>query len=40
MSEEDVKVARREIDDFIVSKCFMAQGTVKVCQVLQAGKIL
>jgi hypothetical protein len=35
---EDVKVSRREINGFIDSKCFMAQGTVKICQVLQGGK--
>jgi hypothetical protein len=40
MSEEDAKVARIEIYDFIASKCFVSQGTVKICQVLQAGKIL
>jgi hypothetical protein len=40
MSEEDAKVARIEIYGFIASKCFMAQETTKICQVLQAGKIL
>jgi hypothetical protein len=39
-SNEDVKVTRREINGFIAPKYFMAQGTAKICQVLQAGKIL
>jgi hypothetical protein len=35
---EDVKVARREINGFIASKCLWQKG--KVYQVLQAEKIL
>jgi hypothetical protein len=37
---EDVNIARKERNGFIASKCFMAQRTVKISQVLQAGKIL
>jgi hypothetical protein len=40
MSEENVKVAWIEIYSSIASKCFMAQGTAKIHQVLQEGKIL
>jgi hypothetical protein len=40
MSEEEVNISRREINGFIVSKRFMAQGTAKISQVLRAGKIL
>jgi hypothetical protein len=29
MSEEEVKFASREINGFIASKCFMAQGTAR-----------
>jgi hypothetical protein len=36
MSEEDVKVASCYTNGFIASKCLMAQGTEKICQVLQA----
>jgi hypothetical protein len=38
--EEDIKLESKEINGFIVSKCFMAQETVKICQELQAGEIL
>jgi hypothetical protein len=31
MSKED-----RKINGFVASKCFMAEGTVKISQVLQA----
>jgi hypothetical protein len=40
LSEEHVKVATCQLNGFIASKCSMAQGTVKICRVLQAGKIL
>jgi hypothetical protein len=39
MPEEDMKVASREIDGFNAPICFMAQGTAKICQMVQAGKI-
>jgi hypothetical protein len=35
-----VKDAKREMKGFIASKCYIAQTTVKICQVLQAGKVL
>jgi hypothetical protein len=37
---EDVKVDWIEIYGLIASKCFMARGTAKIHQVLEAGKIL
>jgi hypothetical protein len=40
ISEEDVKLSSREINGFIASKCFMTPGTAKICQELQARKIL
>jgi hypothetical protein len=40
MSEEDVKLDSREMNGFIASKCIVAQENVKMCQELQAGKIL
>jgi hypothetical protein len=38
--EEVVEVAWIEICGLVASKYFMAQGTAKIRQVLQAGKIL
>jgi hypothetical protein len=40
ISEEDMKLASRKLSGFNAFKCFMAPETVKICQVLQAGKIL
>jgi hypothetical protein len=40
MPEEDVKVARKEMNGCIASKWFMAQGTAQICQVVQATKML
>jgi hypothetical protein len=40
ISEKDVKVASVEMNGFIASKCFIAPETAKICQELQAGKIL
>jgi hypothetical protein len=37
ISEKAVKLASRELNGFIVSKCFMAPDSVKICQVLQTG---
>jgi hypothetical protein len=40
ISGEDVKLESREMNCFIASKRFMAQENAKICQELQAGKIL
>jgi hypothetical protein len=39
---KDVKVTMREILVlcFVASKCFIAEGTAKTCQVVKAGNIL
>jgi hypothetical protein len=37
---KNVKLASRELNNFIASSCFMAPATAKMCQILQAGMIL
>jgi hypothetical protein len=39
ISGENVKLESREMNSFIVSKCFMAPEKAKICQALQEGTI-
>jgi hypothetical protein len=40
ISEEDVKLASRDMNGFIALKCLIARETAKICQVLLAGESL